>query len=93
MNCQSCNEPVPEGLTFCTACGLPAKFERKQYKVISPRDKSLFGAFHQFDSTGIQHALNELAAVGWRLIAVTQVEAFSVWQGQKQEVLMFLERG
>ena len=97
MNCQSCDQPIPEGVTFCTGCGSPVdgseKIEGKQYKVISQRDKSFFGAAHQFSSIQIQQVLNKHAASGWRLISVCQVEAFSAWQGQKNEVLMFLERG
>ena len=97
MNCQSCNQPIPEGVTFCTTCGSLSdgsdKIKDKQYKVISQRGKSVLGAFHQFNSTSIQQVLNQHASVEWGLISVCPVKAFSAWQGQKQEVLMFLKRG
>tara|TARA_B100001123_G_C15123257_1_gene952270 strand:+ start:468 stop:815 length:348 start_codon:yes stop_codon:yes gene_type:complete len=88
MNCQSCNQPISEGTTFCTSCGSPVdrleNIEGKQYKVISQRDE-VFSGGTRFNSNQIQKVLNQHAASGWRLISVCSVDNFMVWTGERYD--------
>jgi hypothetical protein len=60
-----------------------------EYRILSQRD-SLFSG--RFDAESITDVLNKLAVEGWRLVAVTSSGVNTLLGGNRDEVLIFLER-
>ena len=61
----------------------------KEYKVLSQRDNWFTG---NFSSERVEEVLNHLAQEGWRVITITTVSAQMTIAGNRQDVLIFLER-
>jgi hypothetical protein len=72
-----------------------AKRGERVYKVVTQRD-DYFGG--KFDPLKLEQLMNDLAADGWRVVAITaaDVSTFfgSFWSGRgaRQEIIVFLER-
>ena len=61
----------------------------KQYRVLTQRD-DFFGG--KFDPPTLESALNSLAAEGWALSAVATADISTMFGGDRQEMVMILER-
>ena len=61
----------------------------KEYKVLSQRDNWFTG---NFSPERVEEVLNHLAQEGWRVITITTVSAQMTIAGNRQDVLIFLER-
>ena len=58
-----------------------------EYKVFTQRDSVFFGSF---DPEGLEEALNNYAAEGWRV--VNSFSTASIWKSMKSEIMIVLER-
>jgi Domain of unknown function (DUF4177) len=61
--------------------------KRFEYKMLTQRDTKFSGTF---DLQGLESALNEHAAQGWRLAEGLVVTSF--WKSGKAEIVLVLER-
>lgn len=84
-------EEVPSGETAAVApepvVTVPRAEGAKEYKVLTQRDR-MFGG--KFDAERLEHALNFLAGQGW---AVKSMAAGSLISGNREELVVLLERG
>ena len=60
-----------------------------EYRILSQRDQLFSG---RFDSASITEVLNRLGAQGWRVVTVTSSGVNTLLGGNRDEILIFLER-
>jgi len=60
-----------------------------EYRIISQRDKLFSG---RFEADSITQVLNQLASEGWRFVGVTSAGVNTLLGGNRDEILIFLER-
>lgn len=63
--------------------------KRKEYKVLSQKDKWFSG---KFDPSLLEEALNEYAKLGWSVTSSASADINSLMGGNRQELIVILER-
>lgn len=63
--------------------------KRKEYKVLSQKDKWFSG---KFDPSLLEKALNEYAKLGWSVTSSASADINSLMGGNRQELIVILER-
>lgn len=63
--------------------------KRKEYKVLSQKDKWFSG---KFDPSLLEEALNEYAKLGWSVTSSASADVNSFMGGNRQELIVILER-
>lgn len=81
---------MPYGNTARVAVPQTAGGARKEYKVLTQKDKWFSG---KFDPEKLEGAINAYARQGWRVIGCATASCPGLFTSHREELVVILERG
>ncbi len=86
---QPATQPVPTPMPMPMADGQSMRRTRKEYKVLTQKDKWFSG---KFDPMILEQALNSYAQQGWRVVTAVTAEIPGWFSNTREECIVILER-